>query len=419
MAGLRVLLWKELLDLLRDRRTLATTVLLPLISLPSIGLAVLLMSAGQTVNACVIDMDRGTSTLPDGATVSSSWLAGNITEALKSSGVNVVACSNAAEALGEGGVDVLVVIPSGFSANVTSFDRQAHIEIYRRVNVGPAINAEGVVRGVVAWFSGIVARMKVAALAESAGLSKYDPEAVLDPVSAGTTILVAPGGGVASPTEQYKVLTAKILVLGIMFVVTPASMYVIDGIVGERERRTFEMLLTTPASLGDIVTSKLLVASMLGLLASAADVAGLIGYLAILAISVGAGVEGALDPALLALHAASSFFTTLVCVGMALPFVSRARGLRSASNVSSIVTSVASASFFTGFFVDYPKLESSVLLPLYASPFTHSIMAIQCYIYGSIPDALAHLAILVALSGALLFVSSRTINVEKLIAVSP
>ena len=53
----KVLLWKELLDLSRDYKTLATSLLLPLIFFPLLGFLSLALVTQQPVNIAIVDMD--------------------------------------------------------------------------------------------------------------------------------------------------------------------------------------------------------------------------------------------------------------------------------------------------------------------------------------------------------------------------
>jgi ABC-2 type transport system permease protein len=54
----RVVLWKELLDLSRDYRTIVAVVVLPLISLPSLALLAGFLAASQSVSVAVIIEDE-------------------------------------------------------------------------------------------------------------------------------------------------------------------------------------------------------------------------------------------------------------------------------------------------------------------------------------------------------------------------
>ncbi|MCI4462295.1 MAG: ABC transporter permease [Thermogladius sp.] len=415
-STVRVIVWKELLDLWRDKKTLAVAVLLPVVSMPLIGLAVLLLSTQQPVLVAIVDEDNTSYTNQVlGITVSSRWVVGNLTEALTRSGCRVDQYNNSPGNMTS--YDIVVVIQKGFSENATSLVSQARVEIIRKANVQPAVNAENTIMSVLSQFSSNISRVKVESLAGIAGLKpgSFDANSVLQPVVVGPLILVAPSGAPATPIEEIRPYIAKILILGFIFVVSPASMYVVDSIVGERERKTIELLLATPASVADIISGKLIVASVLGVISSLSDVASLMIYMYLIALSLGGYFWLVVDLKLILLHAVTAFFTILTTIAIATPFITRTQGIRSAGNIATLVNMIGVTLFFTGFMVDYPKLEPGVLYPLMLIPYTHSILVIQDYVYGMALNSIMHLAVLIVASLILLYIGVRGISPEKIL----
>jgi len=412
----RTIVWKELLDLWRDKKTLAVAVLLPVVSMPLIGLAVLLLSTQQPVQVAIVDEDNTSYTNQVlGITVSSRWVVGNLTEALTRSGCRVDQYSNSPGNMTS--YDLVVVIQKGFSENATSLVNQASVEIIRKANVQPAVNAESTIISVLSQFSSNISRVKVESLAGLAGLKSgsFNVNSILRPVVVGPLVVIAPSGAPATPIEQIRPYIAKILILGFIFVVSPASMYVVDSIVGERERKTIELLLATPASVAEIISGKLIVASVLGVISSLSDVASLMTYMYLIALSLGGYFWLVLDLKLILLHAVTAFFTILTTIAIATPFITRTQGIRSASNIATLVNMIGMTLFFTGFMVDYPKLEPGVLYPLMLIPYTHSILVIQDYVYGMALNSLIHLAVLIVTSLILLYIGVRGISPEKIL----
>ncbi len=417
-SRLKVLLEKEIKDLFRDRKALLTTVLLPLISLPSIGVFTLLLISQQPVNIALIDEDNSYYVNPElNVAMSSDWVVGNLTLALTSRGYSVVNLPSRSEALENNSIDLIIIIPSGFSRNATSVDSVGQVEILRRANVQPALNAEGVARGILNAISVNLSLIKIARLYEKAGLDPgvFKPEAFRDPVSTGPTILLSPEGERVGVEAELRTYIARLLVIAFAFVVTPASAFVIDGIIGERQRKTLELLLASPASLGEILAAKIIVATILGLLASLADITALLAYVGSLVLAYGGQLFILLDPGLLLLHSVTSFFTILVTVAIATPFITRTRGIRSAGNVAGLITSVAIVFFFLGFFIDFPKLEANVLNMLQIIPYTQSILSVQNYIYGRPDLSIINLLALALLSSLILLIAVKTVDKEKIL----
>ncbi len=412
-SDLRVLLWKELLDLYRDRRTLFTSILLPLISLPLIGFMGIALVEQQPVLVAVVDLDDSTvrNELLN-ITVSSRWLVGNTTKILEKLGYNVT-ISHSINVVKNPDIDVALIIPRGFSRNASSLNCTARVKVLRRAGVQAAIRAESTIYSIINVFSRNISDAKLNAVIQLLGLNATIP-ALRNPVTARTEVVGISG----QPVSRAVVLRnafARILVLAFSFVVTPAASYVIDGIIGERERKTIELLLASPTTPQRIIYAKLVAATLLGLITALADIIGLVVYMVSVSIVSGVPFGVIIDPLLLVLHSLTAFFTILSTISIALPFITRTRGIRSASNIVSLVTIVALVFFFTGFFVDYIRLPNEILVPLYLIPFTHSILVIQGYVLGYISRALIHLAVLSIASVALLVIASKTIDTEKLL----
>jgi ABC-2 type transport system permease protein len=189
----------------------------------------------------------------------------------------------------------------------------------------------------------------------------------------------------------------------------------VDGIVGERERKTMEMLLASPAGLRELVVSKIMASSLIGLISSLSDLAGLLLYYGLLVIALGAWFLAVFDPVLLLLHSFTAFLSILVTVSISLPFITRTKGVRSASNLASSFSILGLAFYVAGWVIDFYKLPSEILNPLLIVPYTHSILAIQSYVYRDLYTSIRSIMILITLSIVLLYISLKTLDREKVL----
>lgn len=410
---LRTLIHKELLDLFRDRKTIVTTLLLPVVTLPLLGLIVGLIYSQQPVTVAIVDLDKHTYTDPlTNITVSSSWLLGNVTSRLERNGFKVENAESV-DALKNPIYDVIVLVKEGFAKNATSLNQSAKVVVYRRAVFQSAQIAEVVVNDAIRVFSDELSTLKIRALSRLANVAASE-QAIKNPVSSRTEIVTL--AGEKAPEElEFKGVMARLLIMALSFVVVPASSYVIDGIIGERERKTIEFLLVSPAPLNTIIYSKMVVATLLGLVVAVIDAVAVISYFAVAAAVLVGNIWFFMDPALLLIHSVTAFFTILVSISISLPFITRTRGIRSASNVASIVTSIGTIMFLTGFFVDYARLPIEIQYPLYTIPFIHSVLSIQLFLLGDYVRTIMHLALLGLLSIALLVVTTKTIDSEKIL----
>ncbi|RLG91617.1 MAG: ABC transporter permease [Thermoprotei archaeon] len=410
---LKTLIWKELLDLSRDKKTIFTSILLPLVMLPLIGLLSLALVSEQPVRIAVIDLDNNTYTDPYlNITFSSKWVLNNITYYLKKYGY-IVNISHSTDILYDPSIDLVVVIPKGFSKNATSLDNVARVIIYKKAGVQAATRAESTISSVLNYLSYRLSNEKISSIARLLNVTII-PDAIRNPVQSKTEIVTIHGTP-AQPEIEMKNMFARILVLGLSFVIAPAASFVIDGIIGERERKTIEMLLASPAPVTSIIYSKMIAATVLGLITAIADAMGLVAYMFLFSLATGIPFGLVIDPMILLVHSITAFFTILSTITISLPFITRTRGIRTASNIASIVTTIGIVFFFTGFMIDYIRLPPSILYPLYLVPFTHSILVIQSYIVGYYLRAILHGLVLAISSVILLFLTAKTISTERLL----
>ena len=409
----KILLWKELVDLSRDKKTIATSILLPLIIFPMLGLLSLALLVQQEVTIAVVDQDQSTYTNSIlNITVSSKDLVDLLVRVLHDSGYNVF-IANSTDVLEDPNVDLVVLIPRGFTENASSTLSKARVTVYKRAAVQASSRAEGLVYAIVDSFGQRISIMKINALARLAGVN-VTAEAILNPVGT-RTILVNIQGQQVGVEAELKSTLARILVLALSAVITPAASFMIDGIIGERERKTIEMLISLPLPVSRIIYAKLVAATMLGLLTAIADALGFLAYMVLTVSALGGQLGIILDYNLLLLHSIVAFFTILVTISIALPFITRTRGIRSASNIASIIAIIGTLIFFTGFIVDYTRLPVDIKTLFYLIPYTHSVLAIQYYVMGYPIESITHIGVLIILSTILLVVSTKLINTEKLL----
>ena len=107
------ILWKELLDLIRDRRTVLATIIMPIIFYPALGGLIGYVFHAQPVYIAFIDQDN--------SRYSKKLL--DILEKNASNTENYYIFSNytrSAEALANPNIDIVIIVPKGFGNNISS-----------------------------------------------------------------------------------------------------------------------------------------------------------------------------------------------------------------------------------------------------------------------------------------------------------
>ncbi|MEM2025692.1 MAG: ABC transporter permease, partial [Desulfurococcaceae archaeon] len=149
--------------------------------------------------------------------------------------------------------------------------------------------------------------------------------------------------------------------------------------------------------------------------ASLADIGSLLVYFGTLITALGSRFVTLFDINLIILHALVGFLTILVTVSISIPFISRTRGIRTASNIASLFSVIGLAFFVSGWIIDFYRLPTHVLTLLCFVPYTYSILSIQSYVYGDYWLTAFSLSALVMLSTIILLASLWRLEREKIL----
>lgn len=250
---------RDLLEFVRDRRTLFVTLLLPMVTYPLVAL-----SSALGLRTAVSDLEARAAPTPLTVAMSgpeAGALAARIDGVVKR-GKPVTTGEipwpsamsflhgdpeSAIAAVEDGAADVWIDAPEGI---VSALDAEGTVDLDVRFPSRRTIGRsreqfEGVIRG--------VAEAIRTSRVNRAGL----PESILQPIRLRVLGETAGGPAVASETI-LPALTASILVLLSVLTMTGAFYPAIDAIAGEKERGTIETLLMAPCSTGSIVFGKFL-----------------------------------------------------------------------------------------------------------------------------------------------------------------
>jgi sodium transport system permease protein len=245
---------KEFVDLARDRRTLLTALVVPLIAFPLL-FGVEGYFANPTSNpspVIVVNLDQN----------------GNYSSALTQSllgtsglAVSVQNDANLTSSVQSGKYDVGVLIPSGFSSSIQSGAGGKVTVLYDPAN-GRA--AQGV--ALVSADVGKLSQQAAASKLSSKGLSSAD----LNPIGM-TVDLVgkAQSTGLILTSSLFPSFLTYFTFLGAFY-------FMVDDITGEKERRSLEALFTLPPSRTTIFLGKYTVAFILSMVTSGLGLVGTI-----------------------------------------------------------------------------------------------------------------------------------------------
>ena len=404
MSGLGAVLWKELREMVRDRRTLAMVVLTPVLTMSFMGVVAVYLPKVHEVVIALVDEDYGEATLGS-YLVSSSGLIEVVRNFVSSHGYVAVLGDDPA-------AHVVLKLPKGFVRNLTSFDSQASVVLVKRLGSPRVDEAANYLEAVLGYISGTVARAKVEVLGEAAGV-EVNAKAVLNPIAV-RTLVVTPGGAPAGVGEELRAYLGRLLALSLVFVTTPAASYIADSLVGAKERKTLEKVLATPIGRNSFILGKVVAASVVGLIGgSSSAVGGLLLYL-LPVLMHSLDTVRYLTPELVAVLFASSYLSVLSSLAISLPAVLRSPSVRAASILSASIIGIASVTYFAALFVNLDELKPPASAVL-AVPYASLASAVVRVALGEYLKALAYVAYPAALSLALVWASTKLLDPERMV----
>ncbi len=233
-----VVAWKELLEALRDKRTMINVVLLPMIIMPIVIALPMMMLNPKTVPPKILVVVEDKEAID---------LARSIKKLHNESGAYVSITANGgnyANLILNRGIDLIVEILPGFSRNI-SLGKSGYIIYYYDPYGTRSSVAMSMVQEIIEKYSERILNERLAAVNLS--------ERYIRPID---TIVkqITSTGKVATTSE---VMTAMILPMMVgLIAITGAGTFAIDMIAGERERKTIEALFTAPVSRGEILLGK-------------------------------------------------------------------------------------------------------------------------------------------------------------------
>ncbi len=391
---------KDLRDFSRDYKSIVAIILLPFIGLPGLALLTGALASQQTGTICVVYHDNSPI-----ARIVTDWILSNASRTLESQGVRVTV----REGLAGGGCDLILVVPRGFAANLTSLNETAVILASGGLsNVGQQLLEA--VQSAASRVSYTLLVERVSKLAGLAGV-RVNPYSFLTPLTVRVSYHTA-SGAPASERQVLAAQAARILAFSLFFVVNPAIVFMSDALSGERERRTIEMLLVSPASPGEILAGKMIAASAAGLLGAAADSAGILVFFRM------SGIPLSVTPGLALVWLAVSVGLIVFSAALAAYISSRTGSVRSAQNLSFLASILALSFYFAALVVDYTKVSGWTGFLLRAIPYSQAALSLEYYAVGEpVRAALYSIAIYLA-TLAMLAITAKSFKPERLLVSS-
>jgi len=413
LEGLGNVVIKEVKELMRDPKILIGVILVPMLMFPLMGLAVRIsmQTAAESVKAMsigIIDQDGGS-------------YAQNLTDIFSASNLTVFRLiatniEQAAEGIQESNITAVVVIPEGFSQNITD-DKQATVHVYgvfRGTGIAETAGPSTVVF-LISQFNEYLALGKVEG--KTGILNPILP--LQESIVKGKVVSVSPSVLSSLVLSQYIGLP-----IGITMLIVFAMQIAATSVASEKEEKTLETILTMPVGRFTILLGKLAGSVIVAAVGAIAYVAGFNYYMGSFTFAFQAqpGVDLAsigLAPNLTAYSVlgASLFVTLVSALALAIAISSFAEDVRSAQTIVGYFYFLLFVPMIVLMYTDVSILPLPLRLVLLAIPFTHPMLAARASFTGDYTTAVLGIVYVTAFTLAVLYIAAKIFTTEKILTM--
>ena len=401
LKDLKAVISKEVKELIRDPRILLGMIIVPLIMFPIMGFA--MQSIFTQVQESVKQVTVGVADLDNG-----NWSQALI-ENLIGLGANVTVINASDESQAVQQMQIynltdLIVIPKGFSQNVTE-GKKAQLKTY------------SVYSG-----SGMVESARSEAVNSLIEMVKRlwapDPFIVSkNSVVKGKPLPIPPEVLFNLAMSQY-VATPIALSIIIVFAMQLAA----TSVASEKEEKTLETLLSLPINRFTILMGKLFGSIFVALLGAVAYLIGFTYYMGemftFVPTEVGVDLaELGLAPSLLGyvLMGISLFVSLLSALALAVVISAFTEDVRSAQAVVGYIYPLIFIPMFLLMYTDVFSLPLPLQILILATPYSHPILAARAAVTGNYLMAIGGIAYVSVFTVVILYVAAKFFATEKIL----
>jgi len=418
LKGLFNIVVKEVKELVRDPKILLPMIIIPLIMFPLMGFAIQTsaeaaqQSMGE-LSVAVMDLDEGP-------------VAEDLTNFLtKKLNVNIVQINdmNSDEAftyVQDSNLTGLIIIPSGFSQNITGV-RTSELEVYAPFRGGGITEStsSSALSSLVTLFENNVVDQRI-----KERFPEYNATEVMNPIALSERSIIRGKGVDINPSVLYGLVISQSIVMpiGIMMLLIFAMQLAATAVASEKEEKTLETLLTLPINRFMILAGKLTGSILVAIVGAIAYIIGFSFYIGSFTSFV--PTEGGVDLAAIGL---TPTLLSYVLIGLSL-FMALLSALALAISISVFAEDVRGAQALVGplsilfifpmlfaLFTDIYSLPFPLPTILLAIPFTHPILAASVAFTGNYLAAIGGIAYMTIFTIVVLYVAARLFGTEKIL----
>jgi ABC-2 type transport system permease protein len=408
---------KEIKELVRDPKIILPMIIIPLIMFPLMGFAIQTSteaaqrSRGE-LSVAVMDLDEGS-------------VAEDLTNFLTTVNVEVVrvddlSLDEAFTYVQDSNLTGLIIIPSGFSQNITAVET-SELEVYAPFRGGGITEStsSSAVSGLVTLFENNIVDKRISEKFPESNTTK-----VLNPIALSEMSIIRGEGVDVAPSVLLGLVISQstIMPVGIMMLLIFAMQLAATAVASEKEEKTLETLLTLPINRFMILAGKLTGSIIVAIIGAIAYLIGFTYYINSFTSLVPTDV--AVDLTAIGL---APTLQSYVLIGLSL-FMALLSALALAISISVFAEDVRGAQALVGplyvlfivpmifaLFTDIYALPFPLSIILLAIPFTHPILAANVAFTGNYLAAIGGIAYMTIFTIAVLYVAARLFGTEKIL----
>lgn len=417
LKGLLNIVIKEVKELVRDPKILLGMIIVPLIMFPLMGFAIQtsMETAQQSIeetSIALLDQDQG----PVAASLENYLALFNFT-ITRLDGVSV---DEALTQVQESNVTNLVIVPSGFSQNITE-GKTATLTVYTPFKGGGGIAAStqsSAINSLLGSFENAIVNQRI-----NEGFPEANSTEILNPIILSEKSIVKGKSADVSPDILFGLMMTQstIMPVGMITLLVFAMQLAATAVASEKEEKTLETLLTMPINRTMILAGKLtgsIIVAVVGALAY------LVGFSYYMSAYTGLIPTGGVDLAAIglaptiesyAILGVSLFMALLSALALAISLSVFAEDVRGAQALVGPLSILFIFPMIFTMFTDITTLPFPLSIILLAIPFTHSMLAANVTFTGNYIGAIGGIVYMAIFTVVVLYIASRLFGTEKIL----
>ena len=403
--------------MVRDPKILLSMIIVPLLMFPLMGFAVQtsVESAEQSIeetSIALINQDQGAVAISlENYLALFNFTVTHFNEMTVDQVLTQVQDSNFTN---------LVIIPSGFSQNITE-GGSASLTVYTPFTGGGGIasaSQSSVIRSVLYNFENAIVDQRI-----KEGFPGANTTEILNPIVWNEKSIVKGKSADVSPDVLFGLMMSQSIAMpvGIMTLLIFAMQLAATAVASEKEEKTLETLLTMPINRTVILAGKLTGSIIVALVGALAYLIGFSYYMGSFTGMMGtnsvdlAALGLAPTLASYAILGVSLFMALLSALALAISLSVFAEDVRGAQALVGPLSILFIFPMVFTMFTDINALPFPLSIILLAIPFTHSMMATNVTFTGNYIGAIGGIVYMAIFTIVILYIASRLFGTEKIL----